>query len=180
MSEQSMVIPTFSTTWENLGTLRSERYDLIFNDEIHQVRPRRELLVALRGFHDALRPGGSLVFFYADAKKPDNGPGHARWDWEHVHEDRKAWTASSDGLEVTLDVHPELVDETLVMEHHTYRIREEGSGDRVESMSMARNYLWDWSHIVPVLEGAGFVHIESHRFINVHGNDYSMNLATRD
>lgn len=180
MSEHAMAIPTFQAVWETLGASHARRYDLIFNDEIHQVRPRRELLAALRGFHGALRPGGSFVFFYADASKPDNGPGHAQWDWQHVHRDRTAWTARADGLEVSLDIHPERADETLVIELHTYRIRQEGSSERIESMTMARNYLWDWAHVIPVLEEAGFARFESHRFVNVHGNGYSMNLATRD
>lgn len=180
MAEHSMTIPTFEAAWETLGAKRSGRYDLVFNDEVHQVRPREELLTVLHSFHDALRPGGSLVFFYADVEKPDNGPGHARWDWEHDHEDRRAWTAKTDELEVTLDIHPELAEETLVVEHHTYTVREAGSPERIETMSMARNYLWDWAHIVPVLEEAGFGRVESHKLVNVHGNSYSMNLATRE
>lgn len=179
MDDHSLDIPTFESTWETLGTTRPERYDLIFNDEVHQVRPREELLAVLRSFHDALRPGGSFVFFYADDLKPDNGPGHARWDWDHVHEDRRAWTAEADGLEVTLDIRPELAAETLVIEHHTYTVREPGSPERLEMMSMARNYLWDWTHIVPLLDEVGFQHVECHQLVNVHGNSYTMNLATR-
>jgi SAM-dependent methyltransferase len=181
MDEQGMAIPTFEASWEELDRLVPERYDLIFNDELHQVRPRDELVAVLRGFRGALRPFGSLVFFFADASKPDNGPPHARWDWENVHRDRLAWTARShtDGLEVSLWILPELVDETLVLEHHVYLVRRDGEPARTESMVMARNYLWDWSHIVPVLAEAGFAAFSSRTFTNVEGRTYTMNLATR-
>lgn len=181
MSAQGVEIPTFRAAWEGLGQSHPERYDLIFNDELHQIRPRPELLAVLRGFHGALRPGGSLVFFFADASKPDNGPPHAQWDWENVHRDRQAWTARSEeeGLEVSLWILPERAAETLVVEHHVYLIKRDGQPDHVESMAMARNYLWDWNHIVPVLEEAGFEQVESHDFINCKGFSYTMNLARR-
>lgn len=178
--QRGLDIPTFQTTWEELGERCPERYDLIFNDEVHQVFPDESMLAVLRGFHGALRPGGSLVFFYADASKPDNGPGHARWDWEHSEGLRQAWSAEGDGLEVSLTIAPERLSETMILEHHRYRIRPSETGvERVETMSMPRNYLWDWNHIVPALEAAGFTTVESHQFVNVHGNTFSMNLATR-
>jgi len=180
MAAEGMAIPTFEADWEGLGETSPGRYDIVFNDELHQVRPREELLAVLRGFRGALRPGGCLVFFFADAAKPDNGPAHARWDWEHVHRDRTAWVARSAGLEVTLTIHPELVEETLVVEHHRYAVREQGAAEREETMWMARNYLWDWNHIVPVLEEAGFGRVECHEFVSSAGNAYTMNLAFRE
>lgn len=181
MSAEGMEMPTFRASWEGLGESHPERYDLIFNDELHQIRPREELLAVLRGFHGALRPGGSLVFFFADADKPDNGPPHAQWDWENVHRDRRAWTARFDeeNLEVSLWIFPERAAETLVVEHHVYRIQGDGQPDHIESVAMARNYRWDWSHIVPVLDEAGFEQFESHCFVNCKGFTYTMNLATR-
>ena len=183
MAANGLEVPTFAAAWDDLGRLRPGRYDLVFNDEIHQVRPRDELLTALRGIHGALRPGGAFVFFFADAAKPDNGPAHADWDWEHVHRDRLAWSAREGGLEVSLHVMPERAGETLVLEHHVYLVRdatsEGGGGERVEAMVMARNYGWDWAHVVPVLEEAGFDRVESHAFVSVKGNDYTMNLAFR-
>ena len=177
--EQGLDIPAFQADWTELGRHRPERYDLIFNDEVHQVFPRDALLDVLRGFHAALRPGGSFVFFYADAEKPGNGPGHAQWDWEHEQRERRAWSASADGLEVSLDVVLERASDTLILEHHNYSIRSDASTESGQSMTMPKNYYWDWSHIVPVLEQAGFTDLESHHFVNVHGNTFSMNLATR-
>lgn len=178
MAASGLEVPTFVATWEALGDQRPERYDLVFNDEIHQVRPRDELLAALRGIRGALRPGGAFVFFFADAAKPDNGPAHADWDWEHVHRDRLAWSAAEGDLEVSLHILPERADDTLVLEHHVYLVREAGR-ERVETMTMARNYGWDWAHVVPVLEEAGFDRVESHAFVSVKGNEYTMNLARR-
>ena len=179
MQAEGMDIPTFEAAWESLGTTHPARYDLIFNDEVHQVRPKDELLAVCRSFRTALKPGGSFVFFYADATKPHNGPGHAQWDWDHFHRRRTAWEVRRDDLEVTLEIRPERAEETLVLEHHSYRIRESGTPERFESMTMARNYFWDWDHVVPLLKEAGFDQVESYQFVNVYGNLYSMNLATR-
>lgn len=178
MAASGLEVPTFIAAWEELGRQRPERYDLVFNDEIHQVRPRDELLAALRGIHGALRPGGAFVFFFADEAKPHNGPDHAAWDWEHVHHDRLAWAATEGELEVSLHVLPERAGDTLVLEHHVYLVREAGR-ERVETMTMARNYGWDWAHVVPVLEEAGFDRVECRAFVNVKGDDYTMNLAYR-
>lgn len=179
MAEEGLDIPTYRVAWEELGERSPERYDLIFNDEAHQVFPRESMLAVLRGFHGALRPGGSFVFFYADASKPDNGPGHAQWDWEHGERERTAWTQRAEGVEVSLDVTSELVSETMILEHHRYSIRDADGAERFESMTMPRNYFWDWNHIVPLLEEAGFDGFESHHFVNVQGNTFSMNLARR-
>jgi len=179
MAEEGLDIPTYQVAWEALGERSTERYDLIFNDEVHQVFPRASMLAVLRGFHGALRPGGSFVFFYADASKPDNGPGHAQWDWEHCERARNAWTQRAEGLEVTLELSAERASETMIFEHHRYSIRGDDGKERIESMTMPRNYYWDWDHILPLLEEAGFDAFEAHRFVNVQCNTFSMNLARR-
>jgi len=172
-------VPVFCGHWESLGQLRPERYDLVFNDEIHQVRGHRALRAALEGIRGALRPGGWLVFFFADAAKPDDGPAQAEYEWNHMRRERVAWSLELQGLEVTHLVQAERPEPDLVLEHHVYQVREPGRGTREERTTMPRNYRWDWNHIVPVLEAAGFDQVESHRFVNVHGHTYSMNLARR-
>jgi hypothetical protein len=56
-------------------------------------------------------------------------------------------------------------------------IREAGGVSRIEMATMMRNYRWDWAHLVPALREAGFARAESHRFRNIHGSTYSLNLA---
>lgn len=179
MRTEGADVPVFCGRWESLGRLRPQRYDLIFNDEIHQVRGHRSLRAALEGIRGGLRPGGWFVFFFADARKPDDGPAQAAYEWKHMQDERVAWSIQERGLEVTHLVHAERPEPDLILEHHVYRIREGCGGPRVEKMTMPKNYQWDWNHVVPVLEAAGFDRVESHRFVNVHGRTYSMNLARR-
>jgi len=166
-------IPAFGARWEELGETHPARYDLVFNDEVHQVRPRPALLAVLRGFAGCLRPGGALVFFFADALKPDDGVNQCAWEWEHMDRDRVAWTARIDGVEVTLRVVAERDGPDRILERHHYTIRDGGT----ESMTMPKSYCWDWDSVLPVLREAGFVRFESRRFVNVHGREYAMNLA---
>lgn len=172
-------VPIHQCRWEELGDRFPERYDLIFNDEIHQVREEAELLAALTGIRRALRPGGALVFFFADRAKPDDGPNQARWDWEHEPVDAVAWSARAQGTEVTCSRHREMPAPDLILEHLVYRVSDDGRPAREESVTVTRNYRWDWTHVTPVLRAAGFADVESHRFVNVHGNTYALNLATR-
>ena len=171
-------IPSFAARWEELGELRPARYDLVFNDEVHQVRPRSALLAVLRGFAGTLRPGGSLIFFFADAAKPRDGVCQADWEWAHMDRDRHAWTARDGELEVSLRVVAERAGPDLILEHHRYAIRQDGRPERTASMTMGRSYAWDWDSVLPVLREAGFDRFESHRFVNVHGRSYAMNLAS--
>ena len=177
-AEAQAPIPAFAAQWQELGRLRPARYDLVFNDEVHQVRPRSTLLEVLRGFAGALRPGGSLVFFFADAAKPDDGPNQGAWEWEHMERDRVAWSARDGGLEVTLRVTAERADDDLILERHRYTIRRDGQPTRTEEATMGKSYRWDWRSILPVLREAGFDRFECHQLVNVHGRHYTMNLAS--
>jgi len=178
---EGLDIPTLHTPWEALGERVPERYDLIFNDEVHQVFPKASMIAVLSGIYGALRPGGCFVYFFADSQKPDNGPGHAQWDWrQHGQKVRRAWSCRAEGVEVTLDIQPERVSDTMIFEHHRYSIRKEDGTEATESMIMPRNYHWDWNHMTPLLSKAGFGRVESHEFTNVHGNSFTMNLAIRE
>ncbi|MFH2007025.1 MAG: class I SAM-dependent methyltransferase [bacterium] len=169
----------FEARWERLGELRPQRYDLVFNDEIHQVWQAAELEAALHGIHGALRPGGALVFFFADAQKPNDGAAQARWDWDRSPREHVAWEEEADGLRVALSVRREREGPHVIAEHHDYVIREGEAPVRRESLTLKRCYRWDWSQIVPVLRRVGFTEVESHRFVNVYGRFYAMNLAFR-
>lgn len=177
-AREGAVIPAFRACWEELGETRPARYDLVFNDEVHQVRPRRALLSVLKGFAGALRPGGSLVFFFADAAKPADGVNQCAWEWENMDRSRQAWTARQGDLEATLRVVAERDCPDRILEHHRYTIRQDGQPERSEVVTMAKSYLWDWDAVVPVLREAGFQDVRCHRFTNVHGRTYAMNLAT--
>jgi hypothetical protein len=162
-------IQVFQARWEELGRLRPQRYDLVFNDEVHQVRGEDVLTAVLAGFAGCLRPGGALVFFFADALKPGDGVNQCRYEWDHRSRSRHAWTV--DG--VRLDVEAERVGDDLILEHHRYTLAD----GTVERATMGRSYRWDWDAILPVMRAAGFVRFESRSFTNIKGWGYAMNLA---
>ncbi len=172
-------IETFEARWEDLGALRPDAYDLVFNDEVHQVRGRDAMLAVLRGFAGCLRPGGSLVFFFADALKPDDGLNQAAWEWEHRDRDRVAWTLQDGERTVQLRVVAEREGDDCIAEHHRYTIKQPGRPDRAESTTLRKSYCWDWDRWLPVMREAGFATFESHRFDAVQGHWFAMNLATK-
>lgn len=162
-------IEAFEARWEELGAARPGRYDLVFNDEVHQVRGRDALVAVLRGFAGCLKPGGALVFFFAEASKPADGRNQCFYEWEHMERQRHAWTAGG----VRLDVTAELVGDDQILEHHRYTLAD----GTVEAATLSKSYCWDWDAIVPVLREAGFERFESLRFENIKGCEYAMNLA---
>ncbi|MEZ4253088.1 MAG: hypothetical protein R3B99_33180 [Polyangiales bacterium] len=60
---------------------------MIFNDALHWTYERDTSSRCEVGLA-ALRPGGALVFFFADAREPDEGAGSAllEWDWSQLGE----------------------------------------------------------------------------------------------
>jgi SAM-dependent methyltransferase len=169
-------IPLIGTRWEDLGA-RGPRYDLIFNDEVHQIRPASALSAVLRGFHGALKPGGALVFFFSDRDKPADGVDQAAWEWGHMERERVAWSIRAEGLNVTLSVCAERRSPDAIVEHCVYLIEPDGESPRVEATTLVKNYCWDWDSVLPVLKTAGFGRIDCHRFTNCKGGEYTMNLA---
>lgn len=179
MAAEGLDIPLFSCRWEDLGQERPARYDLIFNDELHQVRGRESMLAVLRGLHGALRPGGALVFFFADQAKPADGVNQCAWDWERTPRARLAWEVRRPELEVSASVVAERPAPDLIALHHVYLVREQGVA-RVEAATLTRSYAWEWEAILPVLREAGFGRVESDTFPSVHGHRFAMNLAFRE
>lgn len=172
-------VPVIDCDWRDLGDARPGRYDLIFHDALHWIYDPDELDDALRGLRGALRPGGSLVFFYADARDPapDAGARILAWDWARMERAELSWDHRSGDTSVTLS----LVNERgadFIDQHHLYVIREAGRA-RLESLTMRRVYRWDWHAIAPRLARAGFVDARTRHFPNVKGHTFAMNLCDR-
>jgi SAM-dependent methyltransferase len=171
-------VPVFDARWEALG--RPGRYDLIFNDALHWVYDEDELARALRGFRDALRPGGTLVYFFADQLAPgaDAGRRVLDWDWERLAPSETLWERAKGPHRVTLTVTrergPDFIDE-----HHRYDERRGDGSVRTTRLTMRRVYRWDWYHLTPLLAAAGFEDMRSDHFENVKGHHYALSRARR-
>jgi len=178
IANAGLEVPLFVSRWQDLGK-REARYDVIFNDVIHWIYDPKELREAAKGLHDALVPGGSLVFFFADGREPAAAAGSKilEWDWEHMSRTELAWEHEKDGTRVSLALLNERGDD-FIDQHHFYVVREREE-TRLESFTMRRVYRWDFHALSRALEDVGFTDITSHAFRNIKGYDYALNLARR-
>lgn len=178
VTEAKLDVPVFRARWEALE--RPGRYDLIFNDALHWTYEPDDLRAALRGFYEALAPGGALVFFFADRAEPAGGAGRAMLDdeWAHTQRARIAWDHTHEGTTVTLTVLAER-GEDFIDEHHLYLVRERESAPRLETLTMRRVYRWDWHALAPLLSEVGYVDLRTDHFQNVKGYWYAMSRAFR-
>jgi SAM-dependent methyltransferase len=180
LREASLDVPVFDARWESLGTSHPSRYDLVFNDALHWTWEREVLAEQLRGFLGTLRPGGALVFFFADAREPDEGAGRRilEWDWEHAEPQRQAWSHTRGGESVTLTIACERGEEHID-ERHTFVHAHDGAREEHE-LVMRRVYRWDWYALSRLMAEVGFVDLRSDVFENrAKGYTFAMNRAFR-
>ncbi len=182
LDEAGLQVPVHDVRWQDLGDAMPGRFDLIFNDALHWTYDEEEMRAALRGTLGALRPGGALVFFFADARKPaeDSGRRLLELEWGPKSAPRLGWSHATPQCEVTLTLHATKGSDHID-EHHVYLERDLESGAVQPSvLTMRHVYRWDWFHLVPMLEEAGFVDVRSDVFPNVaKGYDFAMNRAFR-
>ena len=171
-------VEVFEARWETLGAQRPGRYDLVFNDALHWIYDPSEMHAALCGLRAALRPGGALVYFFADGRTPEPGAGLRvlDWDWGRTERAELAWDHVRDGTSVALSVvserGPDWIDQ-----HHLYLVRAGDAPARLESLTMRRVYRWDWHALTAALERAGFQGMRSEAYLNVKGHTFALNRA---
>lgn len=170
-------VPVFHGEWGDLK--RPGRYDLIFNDALHWVYEESDMRAAAKGLLEALKPGGTLVYFYADKSKPgeDVGQRQLKSDWAEMSEPREAWHYENDSTSLRLSLTAKR-GAGFIDEDHTYELRE-GVKRSTHRLTMRHVYHWDWFHLTPVLEDVGFTNVRSEHFVNVKGRTYAMNRASR-
>lgn len=178
--EAGLDVDVHAVPWEELGRLMPARFDLIFNDALHWIEDEEEMRAALQGMHGALREGGSLVFFFADARESEAHAGLRllEWDWEHMDAHRQEWSHEHEGVRVTLTVDAEL-GERVIDEHHHFTVEGE-SALRDTHLTMRRIYRWDWAALAPLMREVGFSDVRSGVFENrAKRYTFAMNHATR-
>ena len=178
VADAGLDVRVFRARWEELGAAAPERYDVVFNDALHWTYDEAELRAALAGLFGALRPGGALVFFFADEREPEPQAGLRilEWDWSQIESERVVWDHALEGRRVTLTVvaerGPDFIDE-----HHLFLRREEDATAELCRLTVRRVYRWDWHGIVPLLRDAGFTGMRSDHFENVKGHTFAMSRA---
>lgn len=181
LAEAGLDVPVHDCSWESLGERFAARFDLIFNDAIHWTLDEDALERQLRGTLGALRPGGALVFFFADARDPNEGAGRRvlAHDWERMQTPRLGFDHRVGDRHVTLALHAER-HEHVIDEHHVYVDRAGDAEPEVHALTLPHVYRWDWHALVPVLERVGYVDVRSDLFRNEAGGyDFAMNRAFR-
>lgn len=178
--EAGLDVPVHAVPWAQLGQQMPARFDLIFNDALHWIEDESAMRAALEGMLGALREGGSLVFFYADAREAeaDAGLRLLEWDWEHMEPHRQEWSHEHAGVRVTLTIDAERGDR-VIDEHHHFAV--EGESElREHRLTMRRIYRWDWAALAPLMRDVGFSDVRSGVFENrAKGYTFAMNHATR-
>ncbi|MCB9611728.1 MAG: class I SAM-dependent methyltransferase [Sandaracinus sp.] len=181
LREAGLEVPVIGARWESLGEVRPAAFDLIFNDALHWTYERDALAAQLRGHLAALRPGGALVFFFADAREPDEGAGLRllEWDWSQLGEpERVEWSYASSEVSIALRVHATRGHDFLD-ERHRFEARR-GDDVQVTELTMRRVYRWDWFALSRLLTEVGFVDLRSEVFENrAKGYTFAMNHAFR-
>lgn len=172
-------VPIFDARWEELGRTHPSRYDLVFQDAIHWIEDEEAMHRALVGLRGALVPGGSLVFFFADARKPEPGSGLRilEWDREHIKPHELVWDHPVDEGGHVMHVRVTTPGIECLDEHLLYVRRDLQSGTRLESTIMRRIYRWDWHAMSRALARAGFGELKSLRVVNDKGHPFALNLA---
>jgi SAM-dependent methyltransferase len=171
-------VELFRAEWATLGAARPARYDLVFNDALHWIYDPGELDGALRGLNGALKPGGALVFFFADESDGEPGAGARQLAAEEIAPARVAWDVTACGRRVVLTIVNER-GEDFVDAHHVYTVTEATGEARVEALTQRQVYRWDWHALAPRLVAAGFERLTTRHFENVKGRMYAMSFAWR-
>ena len=173
-------VPIHDLRWQDLGGALPGRFDLIFHDSLHWIEASDEMHEVLLGLRDALRPGGELVFFFADPRmaEPGDGAQVRQWDREGLPLHEHVWDAPDGDAHVTL-VRANVDREGGIDQHHLY-VRAHADGTReLSALIMRRVYRWDWHAIGEALRKAGFVEVVGDIFVNDGGHEFAMNRARR-
>lgn len=158
----------------------AHRFDAIFCDALSWIRTRSDFEAALRGFRDALRPGGLLLFLGAPEGAP-SGRGrqllHERWreasphalDWHHA-EGQVTCTKMS-----MAELGADYLDR-----HHLFLIEEAGA-QRLERATIRESVQWSWDRLVPLFSSAGFSDLSTYavRSWSSRGMAAGLNVAVR-
>ena len=176
--EEGLHLKFFDARWEDLGKMRPERYDCVYNDAFAWVPTRRALAASAMGIRSALKDGGSFIFV-----------GAHQWSRKVSRErliDRMLnqmgrfqllQPFNRGGTKMTLLKLRERDGEGIA-DNHVFLIEERGWA-RVEVAKIMDLCTWSWQDYVDVLSRSGFRKIYSVRSRNHKGKPYIFNVAEK-
>lgn len=165
--------------WERVGYERPEAFDLVFHDALHWLEDEADMDAVLGSLRATLRPGGALVFFFADPRDPGPGAGERvrRWDLEHLVRHELGWRHPVAGGHASC-IRARTPTADAIEEHHLFLV-ESGAGATLESAVLTRVYRWDFHAMREAVARAGFDRLEGRLFTNDKGHETAMCLAHR-
>lgn len=164
--------------WETVGAERPLAFDLVFHDALHWIESPDAMQTALRSFRATLRPGGALVFFFADPRDPAPGAGERvrQWDLAHLARLERLWQHPLEGGTVTHEVLRLPVGDAID-ERHTFSIDRAGATSEMQEATLRRIYRWDFHAMTEAVALAGFRALEGRVFDNDKDLPTAMCLA---
>ncbi len=164
--------------WERVGDERPVGFDLVFHDAIHWIEQPREMARALGSIRRALRPGGALVFFFADPRDPGEGAGMRvrAWDLAHLPREELVFRVEAEGVVHTHEVTRRPVDD-VIEERHVFSTRQGDALVAREEATLRRVYRWDFAAMRAACAEAGFRRLDGELFENDHGHETAICFA---
>lgn len=179
-------VRVFQASWWELGSKHPGRYDLVWNDALHWTSNAQELRAALCSFRQALKSGGALVFFFADARMPEPRAGHKIFEWDAVSlpSEELLWEAEVAGVRKSavrlnrpisqLSALSDATSSPVIEQKHLIHTWGQTT---LDVYTLWRIYRWDYDAISRLLLEVGFSRVESNVFKNDHGHEVAMNRA---
>lgn len=176
--DANLAIEVADLRWETVGQERPHAHDLVFHDALHWLETEDAMQAALRSLRATLRPGGTLVFFFADFRVPEAGAGEKvrQWDLAHLARFERHWQHPYEGGTVTHEVMRQPSGDAID-ERHTFSIDRAGATSEMQEATLRRIYRWDWHAMITQCGLAGFRGLEGRLFTNDKGLPTTMCLA---
>ncbi|MEW6358983.1 MAG: class I SAM-dependent methyltransferase [Planctomycetota bacterium] len=170
-------IEFFTSSWAELPSRTSHRFDGIFNDALSWTLTREEFQASLVGFYEALNPGGILVFFGAEEGSPSDSESRRKLLddlWGRRPKFSIEWTHKADDVRCTSILVREKGD-MHVDGHHVFLI-EDGGSQRTETATIREPMYWDWDILQGLFAEAGFASLHTRSFPGMGHGGATINL----
>jgi len=172
----------FEAAWQSLPKAAPTRYAAIFNDALSWIYSKREMAASLKGLHDALLPGGILVYMGALPGSRPQAKKLLADEWARTEAGSKGfalgWRHAEGGVSVS-EIQAADRGRNYIDRRHLYVIEEEGKEPRLEFMTLRCVYKWDWRVIKPLLLRAGFRKFTTKEFPAADGRRAHLVVAER-
>jgi len=173
-------IAYFRSAWADLPGASDERYAAIFNDALSWVYTEEEMAASLRGFHEALQPGGLLVYMGAVPGSDGSERTIMEQEWRRLTADGTCglgWRHAEGGVSVQ-ELWTYARGGDFIDKRHLLVIDEDGAR-RLEDWTLRHAYKWQWPKMESFLRAAGFVEFTTKEFMAANRKAFPLTVVRR-